>query len=97
MTGLESVKQHMGPQLLALAEHLNAVQEFRAAAFFSEISSALEKVSEEGDLIEVFLALSTTAFQGFLFDAQTALAVDEILAFAEQVSKTYMADEGRAH
>lgn len=94
---LDSVKSTLAPQLEALVEHFNSVQEFRAAAFFSEIASALEKVTEEADLIEVFLALSTTAFQGFMFDSSAAIAVDQVLAYAEQVSQTYMADDTRPH
>ncbi|MEM0955665.1 MAG: hypothetical protein AAGI24_16105 [Pseudomonadota bacterium] len=96
-SGLTVVKDTMAPQLDALVEHLTVVQEYRAASFFSEIASALERVAEEADLIEVFLALSTTAFQGFIFDPQAAVAVDEVLAYAEQVSQTYMADDSRPH
>ena len=96
-SGLDVVKSTMAPQLAALVEHLTSVQEHRAAAFFGEIAAALERVAEEADLIEVFLALSTTAFQGFMFDPHAATAVDRVLAYAEQVSQTYMADDARPH
>jgi hypothetical protein len=94
---LDSVKATLAPQMEALVEYFNATQEFRAAAFFSEIATALERVTEEADLIEVFLALSTTAFQGFMFDAAAAAAVDDVLAYAEQVSQTFMADDSQPH
>ena len=65
MGSLDTVKTGLSPRLDRLVEHLTRVQEVRAAAFFTEISAALDAVSEESDLLEVFLALSTTAFQGF--------------------------------
>lgn len=97
MEALEAVKQELAPRLDALVEHFNDMQEMRAAAFFSQISVALAAVEEEADLIEVFLALSTTAFQGFLFDPVAAANVDAVLAYAEEVSHAFTADSGRVH
>ncbi len=97
MEALDAVKQELVPRIDALIEHCNATQEMRAAAFFSQIAAALAAVEEEADLLEVFLALSTTAFQGFMFDPVAAAGVDEVLAYAEEVSFAFTADAGRAH
>ncbi len=97
MEALHAVKRELAPRLDSLVEYFNQVQEIRAAAFFSEIASALAAVEEEADLLEVFLALSTTAFQGFQFDPVSAAGVDDVLAYAEQVSHTFTASPGSVH
>lgn len=97
LEALSTVKQELSPRLEALVEHFSEVQELRAAAFFAQIAAALAAVEEEADLIEVFLALSTTAFQGFQFDPVGAADVDAVLAYAEQVSHTFMADSSSVH
>ena len=87
----------MAPRLDALVEYLGESGEHRAAAFFSSLAAALAAADEEAALLEVFLALSTTAFQGFEFDAVVAAGVDELLAYAEQVSHTFSAGGGPVH
>jgi hypothetical protein len=97
MEALQTVKATLSPRLDALVQYLGDVGDIRAAAFFSEIAAALKAAREEGELLEVFLALSTTAFQGFQFDPAAAADVDEILAYAEQVSHTFAASENVLH
>ena len=82
MEALQTVKSAMSPRLDALVEHLSDIEEGRAAAFFAEIAVALTAAEAEEDLLEVFLALSTTAFQGFEFDPVAAASIDDILAYA---------------
>lgn len=97
MDALDTIKAELSPRLDALAEHFKNLQDPRAAAFFSGIAVSLAAVEEEADLLEVFFALSTTAFQGFIFDPVAASGVDEVLAYAEQVSHAFTADSGSAH
>ena len=97
MTALEEVTRQLAPQIDQLVEHLTLTEEMRGAAFFSSVGEAVRAVKEEADLLEVFFALSTTAFQGFVFDPLAARMVDEILAYAEQVSHAFMASEDVRH
>ncbi len=97
MDALETIKAELAPRLDALVEHFQSLQDPRAAAFFSGLSAALVAVQEEADLLEVFFALSTTAFQGFSFDPVAAAGVDEVLAYAEQISHAFTADSGAKH
>ncbi len=97
MDALDTIKVELSPRLDALAQHFEDLQDPRAAAFFTGIAANLAAVKEEADLLEVFFALSTTAFQGFSFDPVAASGVDEVLAYAEQVSQAFTADPGSAH
>jgi hypothetical protein len=97
LDALDTIKTELSPRLDALAKHFEDMQDPRAAAFFTGIAASLLAVEEEADLLEVFFALSTTAFQGFSFDPVAAAGVDEVLAYAEQVSHAFTADTGAAH
>lgn len=97
MLALDAVKTELEPLLDRLVQHLNAIEEWRGAAFFAGVRQAVAVVEEEADLLEVFFVLSTTAFQGFVFDGIAASLVDEILAYAEQVSHTFMATDEIRH
>jgi hypothetical protein len=97
MLALESVKVELEPRLDRLVEHLTAIEEVRGAAFFAGIRQTVSTVEEEADLLEAFFALSTVAFQGFAFDGLAARLADEVLAYAEQVSHTFMASGDTRH
>lgn len=97
MEALEAVKIELSPRLDEVVTYLESVEEWVAAAFFAGIGASLLAAEEEAELLEVFLALSTTAFQGFLLDSTAAARVDEILAFAEQVSHTFAVSENIQH
>ena len=97
MSALESVKIELEPLLDRLVEHLGNIEELRGAAFFARIRQSVRAVEEEADLLEVFFALSTTAYQGFIFDGMAASLADEVLACAERVSHTFMANGETRH
>lgn len=97
MHALESIKVELEPLLDRLVEHLTGIEEVRGAAFFAGIRQAVSAVEDEADLLEAFFALSTTAFQGFDFDGPAASLADEVLAYAEQVSHTFMAGSRSCH
>ena len=97
MQALESIKVELEPLLDRLVEHLTTIEEVRGAGFFAGVRQAISAVEEEADLLEAFFALSTVAFQGFAFDGLAANLADEVLAYAEQVSHTYMAGGDICH
>jgi len=67
-----------------------------ASVFFLELRHALSEARDEADLINSFIALSTTAFQGFEFPPRSLAAIDQLLADAERIAFTFTAD-GEAH
>ncbi len=76
-----------------LVEYLRVSQQSQALAFFTEVQRRLAHVSEEDELLELFMLLSMTAFQGFTLDPLGAMMADRILAYAEQVSHAFSADD----
>jgi hypothetical protein len=97
MLALDTIKQEMTPRLDTLIEHLAVSGEARAGSFFAQIRCALTAVEEEADLLEVFFALSTTAFQGFTLDPFAASLTDDVLAYAEQIAQAFMASTDVTH
>jgi hypothetical protein len=67
-----------------------------ASLFFLELQRALAGAREEEDLINVFIAMSTTAFQGFQFPPDSLAPIDALLADAERIAFTFTAS-GDAH
>jgi hypothetical protein len=66
-------------------------------AFFTQLRIALAAATDEADVIQMFFELSSAAFQGFVFDAEEADAVDALLAACESVSHAMTADNHSAH
>ena len=65
-----------------------------AAVFFAGILQELRAVESEADLIETFINLSTTAFQGFVMSDEQVRLVDGLLEHAERVAQTFMPADG---
>ena len=86
MQAIATVKDDLRPKLEALIEYLNESNEVAAASFFTNILVILAGLQHEEELLALFIELSTTAFQGFLFDETSWAMTDEILAYAEQVA-----------
>ncbi|MDX1736138.1 MAG: hypothetical protein R3228_17310, partial [Halioglobus sp.] len=87
----------MRPAVDELVLYLQQTGQEQAHAFFLEVQRRLQYVSEEDDLLELFMMLSMTAFQGFALDPFGAMLADRILAYAEQVSHTFSADNDAVH
>ena len=97
MNGIQTVKQELGHRLEQLIQYLGEAGDPMALGYFGQIYDLLLNVTEEEQLLEVFLALSTAAFQGFTLDPFSAFLADDILAYAEQVAQTFSVDSDKAH
>ncbi len=97
MEAIDTVKDHLRPRLEALIEYLNENNEVAAASFFTNILVILVGLEHEEELLALFIELSTTAFQGFLFDETSWAMTDEVLAYAEQVAHAFTASEDESH
>ena len=47
--------------------------------------------------IELFIELSATAFQGFVFDDESWALTDDVLMYAEQIAEAFTADQDSPH
>ena len=94
MEAIDSVKTSLTPRLDGLVSYLSESGQGDAHRFFSRMQQNLLVLEQEEDLLELFIQLSMTAFQGFQLDPVAASIVDDILAFAEQTSHTFSADRG---
>ena len=97
MLALDTIKEELTPRLDTLIEHLTFDGDGRAAACVARIREAVSAVEDEADLLEAFFALSSTAFQGFTLDPFAASLTDELLAYAERISHTFMASTDITH
>jgi hypothetical protein len=80
------------PQLITgLESILDAADddELDAAVFFADVLHRLRNAQDEPELIDVFVLLSTTAFQGFTLKPNTIAMIDQVLATAEQIAATF--------
>ena len=73
-------------------KYLQQRGQIQAFGFFSQILATTQAITDEGELLELFIQLSMTAFQGFQLDPVAATIVDDILLYAEQVSQTFSVD-----
>ncbi len=94
MEAIESVKAHLVPRVDGLVDYLRESQQPDALRFFARLQEHLHALSYEEELLELFIQLSMTAFQGFQLDPVAASIVDDILVYAEQTSHTFSADQG---
>jgi hypothetical protein len=97
MDAVREVVERLRPEISQLVAHLARTGQVEAEAFFREAQRRLAYVCEEEQLLELFMLLSMTAFQGFVMDPFGASLADRILAYAEQVSHTFSADDERLH
>ena len=97
MDALSTIKDELKPKLESLIIYLNETNEVAASSFFTNILVILAGLTEEEQLLELFIELSTTAFQGFNFDEVSWALTDEVLMYAEQVAHTFTAGSENAH
>lgn len=97
MHAVTEVTGNIRPNLQQLVDYLEQAGDPQPLGFFQSMLEQLDKVSEEDELLELFMLLSTTAFQGFVLDPMAALMADRILAYAHEVSHAFSADEETRH
>ena len=97
MNAIDTVKTELRPKLERLIVYLNETNEVMAASFFTNILVVLVQLDQEEQLLELFIELSTTAFQGFMFDDESWALTDDVLMYAEQIAEAFTADQDRPH
>lgn len=97
MQAVTDITGNIRPNLQQLVDYLEQVGDPQPLGFFRSMLEHLDKVTEEDELLELFMLLSTTAFQGFVLDPMAALMADRILAYAQEVSHAFSASEKTSH
>ena len=97
MAAVDEVVTSLKPAVGQLIEYLELSGQLQALAFFRQVEHRLGHVQEEDELLELFLMLSMTAFQGFQLDPMGAMMADNLLGYAQDIAHTFSADDGTAH
>lgn len=95
---MNAVEQTVADLTMRIDAVLAAIGELdpTASVFFLKLRRSLVAARDEVDLINTFIVLSTTAFQGFDFPPRSLVVIDELLADAERIAFTFTAG-GETH
>ena len=97
MEAVAVIKSELEPMFDVLLMYLESVQDMQAHQFFASIENNLRALQQEEEVLELFIALSMTAFQPFVLDPFAVRLTDDILAYAQQISEAYSADTDISH
>ena len=92
-----SAHEQLVPLISAVIDQLDSERQVLELSFFTLRLVEANQMREGGDLLALFLELSTTAFQGFSFTAAQAAQIDRLLATAEDISFALSAADGEPH
>ena len=86
-------REQLVPLLRVLEESASAEGKADQATFFGRIAEGMGNARDAVDLAEPFMELSMSAFMGFDFSAPVAMLLDQVLAYASQLSEVLSLDE----
>jgi hypothetical protein len=66
-------------------------------AFFTGILQQAQAMQAEADVVQLFVELSATAFLGFQYEPEVAVAIDDLFAAAERIAFTMAAPVDHPH
>ena len=94
---VEQVQTLLCPKLERVVRYMEASFEETGKAYFGDLLKQLQAARAEEDLLAWTIELSKAAFVGIEYDNVSWTLTDEILADAERVSMTFLADDTRQH
>lgn len=92
-----SAQAQLGPLFEAVLTQFEEDESLYEMSFFAVQYDTLKRATEDMQVAEIFLQLSTVAFAGFQFSATQAMLVDLLLEKAEQIAHTLSANDDQAH
>lgn len=92
-----SAQDQLSPLFEAVLTQFEQDESYYEQSFFTTQYTALKGATDEMQIAELFLQLSTVAFVGFQFSTTQALMVDALLEKAEQMAHALSANDGDAH
>ena len=90
---VDYAREELVPLLRALCDLAESGAKPDQQRFFAAILAGVERARDGVDLAEPFMALSTSAFMGFRFDAATAMLLDELLGKAQGLTEVLSIDD----
>lgn len=93
---LAIAREEILPGLHALCAQLEQENDATAHAFFRDVARSVEAARDTEDLAAPFIALSTSAFRGFVFGPVATVLLDQVLEAAQNMAHTLSA-AGDAH
>lgn len=97
MSDIDTVVRDISAVVADLVTYLENSGQYEAHTFFTQVQDQLVQVDGEEQLLEIFLLLSMTAFQGFCMDPFATMMADRVLDHAQQVAHTFSADDDIVH
>lgn len=92
-----AAKAQLTPLFEAVLQRFEDDDAIYEMSFFAIQFDALNRATDDMDVAEIFMQLSSVAFLGFQFSTEQAVLVDTLLARAEQIAHALSADGDRAH
>ena len=97
MSDIDTVVRDISAVVADLVIYLENAGQHEAHTFFTQVQDQLVQVDGEEQLLEIFLLLSMTAFQGFCMDPFATMMADRVLDHAQRVAHTFSADDDIVH
>ena len=94
---VQSVKAQLRPKLHQVINYLADGGDPAAFAWYVALLSMLDEAESEIQLLEFSIELSKAAFLGFQYDDVACLLIDNLLAEAEVIARTFTADPNQPH
>jgi hypothetical protein len=94
---LESAQRDIVPRLQMLCDAVRDAGEKDQLVFFDDIRVRIEKAHSVDELLEPFMALSTSAFRGFAMNWESIAILDEVLATSSHISEILARGEETVH
>ncbi|HAC80263.1 MAG: hypothetical protein P8K76_10745 [Candidatus Binatia bacterium] len=94
---LESAHRDIVPRLQMLCDAVRDAGEKDQLVFFDEIRVRIEKAHSVDELLEPFMALSTSAFRGFAMNWESIAILDEVLETSSHISEILARGEETVH
>ncbi|HEY5646829.1 MAG TPA: hypothetical protein VIS76_12840 [Pseudomonadales bacterium] len=97
MEFVDSARGQLAPLAQQVIDALDADSQPLELSFFTLILIRINGMQADMDLMNVFLELSTTAFQGFVFSREQSRRIDELLGAAEDIALTLSVSSDQSH
>ena len=97
MQFVDAAREEMLPLTRLVIESLDEDSQIVETSFFTLVLIRITQMRSDEDLMNVFIELSTTAFQGFVFSQRQSELIDGLLATAERIALTLSVPTDRAH
>lgn len=94
---VDTARDQLLPLTRQLLDALSDESQTAEQGFFTVVLLSIRQMETDADLMNVFLELSTTAFQGFRFSEPQLRLIDRLLETAEDIALTLSVSSHQQH